>query len=103
MAEESILSDELVRQLISVGEVDILVGLPTFNDAQTVGQVVQVIRTGLLKYFPRERAAILNADGGSTDETTSWAGASRLHQRCAQCGRIAQLANTALHQHAISR
>lgn len=51
MAEESILSDELVRQLISVGEVDILVGLPTFNDAQTVGQVVQVIRTGLLSIF----------------------------------------------------
>ncbi len=69
MAEGSILSDELVRQLISVGEVDLLVGLPTFNDAQTVGQVVQVIRAGLLKYFPRERAAILNADGGSHDET----------------------------------
>ena len=33
LAEESILSDELVRQLISVGEVDILVGLPTYNDA----------------------------------------------------------------------
>ena len=64
-----ILSDELVRQLISVGEVDVLVGLPTFNDAQTVGQVVHVIRTGLLKYFPRERVAILNADGGSQDET----------------------------------
>ncbi len=63
------LSDELVRQLISVGEVDLLVGLPTYNDAQTVGQVVQVIRAGLLKYFPRERAAILNADGGSQDET----------------------------------
>ena len=69
MAEESILSDELVRQLMSVGEVDLLVGLPTYNDAQTVGQVVQVIRAGLLKYFPRERAAILNADGGSQDET----------------------------------
>ncbi len=71
MAEESILSDELVRQLMNVGEVDLLVGLPTYNDAQTVGQVVQVIRAGLLKYFPRERAAILNADGGSQDETTN--------------------------------
>lgn len=69
MAEESILSDELVRQLISVGEVDVLVGLPTCDDAQTAGQVVQVIRAGLLKYFPRERTAILNADGGSRDET----------------------------------
>jgi hypothetical protein len=69
LAEESILSDELVRHLISVGEVDLLVGVPTYNDARTVGHVVQVVRAGLLKYFPRERAAILNADGGSQDET----------------------------------
>ncbi len=71
MAEESILSDDLVRQLISVGEVDVLVGLPTYNHAKTVGQVVQTIRAGLLKYFPRQRAAILNADGGSKDGTSA--------------------------------
>ena len=67
MADEDILSDELLRQLISVGEVDILVGLHTYNHAKTIGHIVQVIRDGLLKYFPRERVAILNADGGSTD------------------------------------
>jgi hypothetical protein len=69
LPEESVLSDELLRQLMSVGEVDVLVGLPTYNNAKTVGPVVQVIRTGLLKYFPRERAAILNTDGGSKDGT----------------------------------
>jgi len=69
VVEEDILSDELLRQLISVGEVDILVGLHTYNDAKTIGRVVQVIREGLLKYFPRERAAILNVDGGSTDSS----------------------------------
>ena len=67
MADEDILSDELLRQLISVGEVDILVGLHTYNNAKTIGHIVQVIRDGLLKYFPRERVAILNADGGSQD------------------------------------
>ena len=69
MADENILSDDLLRQLISVGEVDILVGLHTHNHAKTIGHVVQVIREGLLRYFPRERVAILNADGGSTDGT----------------------------------
>ncbi len=69
MAEENILSDELLRQLISVGETDILVGVPTYNQAKTIGHVVQVVREGLLKYFPRERVAILNADGGSHDGT----------------------------------
>src|SRR5205823_4658076 len=54
---------------MNVGEVDILVGVPTFNDARTVGQVVQAVRAGLLKYFPRQRAVIINTDGGSKDET----------------------------------
>lgn len=66
---ESILSDDLLRQLISVGEVDVIVGLPTHNHAKTVGTVTQVIQAGILKYFPRERAVIINADGGSRDGT----------------------------------
>jgi hypothetical protein len=69
LSEESILTDEFLRQLINVGEADILVGVPTYNNAATVGQVVQTIRAGLLKYFPRERAVIVNADGGSRDQT----------------------------------
>ncbi len=70
MPEESILTDEFLRQLINVGEADVLVGVPTYNNAATVGQVVQAIRAGLLKYFPRERAVIVNADGGSRDGTS---------------------------------
>jgi glucosylglycerate synthase len=69
LPEESILSDDFIRELINVGEVDIVVGVPTYNDAQTIGRVVQALRTGLLKYFPRARAVIINADGGSRDET----------------------------------
>ena len=56
---------------MSVGEVDLLVSVPTHNSAQTVGETVQRIRMGLLKYFPRERAGILNADAGSKDGSTS--------------------------------
>ena len=52
-----------------MGEVDLLVGVPTHNNAKTVGETVQGIRAGLLKYFPRERAVILNVDGGSKDGT----------------------------------
>lgn len=69
MAEESILTDDFLRELINVGEVDILIGVPTYNDAETVGQVLQALRAGLLQYFPRLRAVIINADGGSKDAT----------------------------------
>ncbi len=69
MAEESFLTDDFLRQLINVGEVDILVGLPTHNDAKTIGSIVNAIRSGILCGFPRERAAIVNVDGGSRDGT----------------------------------
>ncbi|MBV8052638.1 MAG: hypothetical protein JOZ80_15720 [Acidobacteriaceae bacterium] len=69
MAEETILTDDFLRELMNVGEVDILIGVPTYNSAATVGGVVQAIRAGLLKYFPRQRAVIINADGGSNDAT----------------------------------
>ena len=69
MAEETLLTDEFLRQLINVGEVDILVGLPTHNNAKTIEPVIRAIQAGILKCFPRERAVIINADGGSQDGT----------------------------------
>jgi len=70
LAEETLLTDEFLRQLINVGEVDIVVGLSTHNHAKTIGPVVGAIQAGILKCFPRERVAIINADGGSQDGTT---------------------------------
>ena len=69
MAEETFLSDEFVRKLTAVGEVDILVGVPTFNNHNTIEQVVNAIQLGLVKYFPRERTVLINPDGGSNDGT----------------------------------
>jgi len=69
LAQESVLTDDFLGQLISVGEVDILVGVPTHNNAKTVGPIVETIQAGILRFFPRERAAIINADGGSRDGT----------------------------------
>ena len=69
MAEEALLTDDFLRQLINVGEVDILVGLPTHNNAKTIEPVIRAIQAGILKCFPRERAVIINADGGSQDGT----------------------------------
>ena len=69
MADEALLNDDFLRQLMNVGEVDILVGLPTYNNAKTIEPVVRAIQAGILKCFPRERAVIINADGGSQDGT----------------------------------
>jgi hypothetical protein len=69
LEDGTFLTDDFLRQLINVGEVDILVGLPTHNNARTIGSIVQTIRSGILRSFPRERAVIINADGGSRDGT----------------------------------
>jgi hypothetical protein len=69
ISEEGLLTDDFVRQLINVGEVDILVGLPTYNNVKTVGPVIAAVQSGILQWFPRDRAAIINADAGSRDGT----------------------------------
>ncbi|MGH9355672.1 MAG: hypothetical protein ACRD10_06030 [Terriglobia bacterium] len=69
MPEDTFLSDEFVRQLSAVGEVDVLVGIPTSNNRLTVQRVAQAVQIGLVKYFPRERTVVINPDGGSRDGT----------------------------------
>jgi glucosylglycerate synthase len=68
-ANASALSDELLRQLIAVGQVDILVGLPTLNNAATIINVVRAIHMCFTRDFPRLRSVMINSDGGSTDGT----------------------------------
>src|SRR6266581_2818989 len=69
LAEDNFLTDDFLRQLINVGEVDILVGLPTHNNAKTIGSIVHKVQSGILSGFPRERAVIINADGRARDGT----------------------------------
>ena len=69
LTEESFLTDDFVRQLMGVGEIDILIGLPTHNNAKTIASSIAAIQDGILRWFPRERAAIINVDGGSRDGT----------------------------------
>jgi glucosylglycerate synthase len=69
VAEDTFLGDDLLRQLMSVGEVDLLVAIPSFNNANTIGQTVQVIEESYQQNFIRDRVVILNVDGGSTDHT----------------------------------
>jgi hypothetical protein len=69
VSDESLLSDDLLRQLVATGHVDILVGVPTLNNASTVVDVVRAAQAGIAKYFPRARTLIFNADTGSDDGT----------------------------------
>jgi len=67
--DDSLLTDDFLRQITAAGEVDILVGVPTLNNCDTIARLISAIRVGFVKYFPRERAALVNVDGGSRDQT----------------------------------
>ena len=69
MENESALSDAVLRQLIAAGQVDILVGLPTVNNAATIVDVVRAVHGCFTRDFPRLRTVMINSDGGSTDGT----------------------------------
>src|SRR5713226_8517439 len=56
-------------RLQDIGSAEILVGIPSYNNADTVGHVVRAVSVGLAKHFPGRRAVLVNSDGGSTDET----------------------------------
>ena len=55
---------------MGVGEVDLLVGVPSHNDAHTIGTTVAVIEESFRQNFTRDRVAIVNVDGGSRDGTS---------------------------------
>lgn len=63
------LPDELQTRLREIGEVEIVVGIPSYNNARTIAHVVQAAAAGLAKYFPERRSVIVNSDGGSKDGT----------------------------------
>jgi len=52
-----------------LGEVDILVGIPSYNSAKTIVHVVKAVEAGLSKYFPHCKSLLVNSDGGSSDGT----------------------------------
>ena len=60
---------EVHDQIGKIGAADIIVGIPSFNNARTIGHVVRAVQAGLAKYFPSHKTVIVNSDGGSSDGT----------------------------------
>jgi hypothetical protein len=57
--------DEIAR----LGRADIMVGIPSFRNAATIGHVVRAAQAGLVQYFPDLRPVVVNSDAASPDGT----------------------------------
>jgi glycosyltransferase involved in cell wall biosynthesis len=60
---------EVLEQVGKIRTADIVVGIPSFNNAGTIGHVVRAVQAGLAKYFPGKKSVLVNSDGGSKDDT----------------------------------
>jgi glucosylglycerate synthase len=64
-----LLPAEALRAVDSIRQADIVIGIPSYNNARTIGHVVRAANAGLAKYFPEHTAVVVNSDGGSSDNT----------------------------------
>jgi hypothetical protein len=64
-----LLPDDVLNRLDELGSARLLVGIPCFDNADTVDHVVTAAEAGLRKHFPGWPAVICASDGGSSDGT----------------------------------
>ena len=74
----SALSDSAWRRLESLESVDIVIGIPSYNCAQTINYVIYQTAMGLAESFPDRNAVIIISDGGSSDGTLNVVKAMRV-------------------------
>jgi glycosyltransferase involved in cell wall biosynthesis len=66
---QTAVSEDVWRQVRKIGSGGLLVGIPCFNNASTIGHVVKTAAQGLAAHFPELKGVIVASDGGSADGT----------------------------------
>lgn len=66
---ESSLPRDVRRHLRQLRRADLLIGVPSHRNGRTVAEVVDAIVAGTRTYLSGYRIVLLNADGGSSDNT----------------------------------
>ena len=59
----------MAEEVQRLGPADIMVGIPSFRNAATIGHVTRAAQAGLVQYFPDSKPVLVNADAGSPDGT----------------------------------
>ncbi len=65
----NLIGRKLKKQIESIGQTDIVIGVPSFNNSDTIHHVINAVNAGIMKYFRDYNAVIINSDGGSSDGT----------------------------------
>ena len=62
----------------NIQKVDLVVCIPSYNEADSISFPTQMASEGLVKYFPDKRSVIINCDNNSPDNTKQEVGFSVL-------------------------
>jgi len=65
----TVLTPAIRDEISRLGRADIMVGIPSFKNAATIGYVVRAAQAGLVQYFPDLKPVVVNSDAGSPDGT----------------------------------
>jgi glycosyltransferase involved in cell wall biosynthesis len=65
----TVLTPAIRDEISRLGRADIMVGIPSFKNAATIGYVVRAAQAGLVQYFPDLKPVLVNSDAGSPDGT----------------------------------
>ena len=66
----TVLTPAIREEITRLGKADIMVGIPSFKNAATIGYVVRAAQAGLVQYFPDLRPVLVNSDADSPDGTS---------------------------------
>jgi glycosyltransferase involved in cell wall biosynthesis len=69
MSYQTALRQDARKRIEEIGQADLLVGIPSYNNAATIGHVVRMAAEGMVKHFPQMKPVLVNSDGGSPDGT----------------------------------
>jgi glycosyltransferase involved in cell wall biosynthesis len=69
VSDSDLLTGSVMQKIDELQEVDILVGIPSYNNSRTIPHVVKAVHAGLAKYYPNAKCVLVNSDGGSNDGT----------------------------------
>jgi hypothetical protein len=66
---EPILPDQFDETVVGLRPLELVVGIPSYNNVSTLGQIIKTAQAGLASYFGDRKALIVNSDGDSNDGT----------------------------------
>jgi len=68
-SSRSAIDNETRENLISLKSADIIIGIPSYNNADTISRVIKASELGLARYFPQHKGVILVSEGGNVEAT----------------------------------